>query len=102
MNRLGHPSLRVIDVEDIEHEQWGYRPYEFVYVFWGANRQRPLYVGRTWDPGTRLASHRSRAWFKDAVTVWVASFEPNRVASAERRLIADLNPIHNIKRRPTR
>jgi hypothetical protein len=72
----------------------------YVYIAWGENHERPLYVGKGNRPFTRIGLHL-------ALTKWageVRSFEchafltPEAALEAEIEAIYELNPIYNVRR----
>jgi hypothetical protein len=72
----------------------------YVYVAWGHDRTRPLYVGKSREPLNRIGRHlRGTAWGAEVVEWDMVSFasEPDAVL-AEARAIHQLNPIHNVQR----
>ncbi len=93
-----HPGVLTLRCpEDIVQRQWleGRTGEEYVYFFWGRPR-RPLYIGRTWDPGYRLAAHRQKSWFEEASRVVVVPYLTSADAvAAEKQWISECNPVHN-------
>ena len=75
----------------------------YVYVAWGSDRSRPLYVGKARNPYDRIATHmRQKPWIGDVVEWECRGFPDERTAEyAEIEAIAALNPIHNVIRRMT-
>src|SRR5688500_9234151 len=72
----------------------------YVYVAWGHDRTRPLYVGKSREPLNRIGRHlRATAWGADVVEWELLAFDSELVAlSAESLAIHQLDPIHNIIR----
>lgn len=75
----------------------------WVYVGWGAERSRPLYVGKARKPWSRFLFHLSHTEWAAEVVEWEChGFPTERQAeTAEIEAIHDLNPIHNFQRRLT-
>ena len=75
----------------------------YVYVAWGNDRSRPLYVGKARHPYARIATHmREKSWASD-VEEWECHGFPSEGDAewVEIEAIAALNPIHNVIRRWT-
>ena len=72
----------------------------YVYVAWGHDRARPLYVGKSREPLNRIGRHlRSTAWGADVVEWDLYAFDSEGGAlDAEARAIHELNPVHNVAR----
>jgi hypothetical protein len=75
----------------------------YVYVAWGVNRDRPLYIGKAVTPTERIIYHVRHASWAAEVEEWeVHGFPTAELAEAiEIEAIHDLNPIHNVMRRMT-
>lgn len=75
----------------------------YVYVAWGADLERPLYVGKTRNFLGRMANHaRDSLWYVEANRVELHAFQTAEDAElAEIEAIFALNPIHNRMRRMT-
>jgi hypothetical protein len=76
----------------------------YVYVAWGVNRDRPLYIGKAVTPTERIMWHvRNASWAAEVEEWEVHGFPTAELAEAiEIEAIHDLNPIHNVMRRWTR
>jgi len=75
----------------------------YVYVAWGQDEVRPLYVGKARNPWARIATHmRHKSWIADVVRWEAHGFPTEKLAlEAEDEAIHALNPIHNgIRRLP--
>ena len=72
----------------------------YVYIGWGHDRSRPLYVGKSREPLNRIGRHlRTTAWGADVVEWELLSFDSEMAAlDAEARAIHQLDPIHNVAR----
>jgi hypothetical protein len=72
----------------------------YVYIAWGHDRSRPLYVGKSREPLNRIGRHlRATAWGASVVEWELYSFDSELAAlNAEARAIHALNPVHNIAR----
>lgn len=72
----------------------------YVYVAWGHDRTRPLYVGKSREPLARIGRHlRTTAWASDVVEWDLYAFDSEDGAlDAESRAIHELNPVHNVIR----
>lgn len=72
----------------------------YVYVAWGRNRQRPLYVGKTNLPMGRIGNHfRDSVWARRVQAFNCYGFQTEREAlQAELRAIKELNPVYNVIR----
>lgn len=72
----------------------------YVYVAWGHDRTRPLYVGKSREPLNRIGRHlRGTAWGAEVVEWELLAFDSELVAlDAEARAIHQLNPVHNVAR----
>jgi hypothetical protein len=72
----------------------------YVYVGWGHDRSRPLYVGKSREPLNRIGRHlRQTAWGASVVDWELYAFGSELEAlDAESRAIHELDPIHNIAR----
>jgi hypothetical protein len=75
----------------------------YVYVAWGRNRERPLYVGKAVTPTERIMYHVRHAPWAAEVEEWEVHGFPtaDNAEWAEIEAIHDLNPIHNVMRRMT-
>lgn len=76
----------------------------YVYVAWGEDRARPLYVGKARNPWTRMAQHMSipAPWTAEMVELECHAFPTERMAqAAEIEAIQALDPIYNRMRRLT-
>jgi hypothetical protein len=88
-----------------DHELWITVPQRrrdrfYVYIAWGEDRSRPLYVGKgnsIWD---RIGHHMlNKRWADDVVEFECHAFPTMLDAlEAEKNTIEDLNPIHNVLR----
>lgn len=77
----------------------------WVYVAWGEDRKRPLYVGKARDPLGRLAQHSRipMPWVEELVELECHAFPNEAMAgAAEIEAIQCLNSIHNRMRRLTK
>jgi len=76
----------------------------YVYLAWGEDRSRPLYIGKAKNPWARIATHMYQKPWRGDVVAWEAhGFPSERMAEAiEIEAIAHFNPIHNSTRRMTR
>lgn len=76
----------------------------YVYIAWGEDRSRPLYVGKARNPWSRISTHmHQRPWQADVVAWEAHGFPSEGLAEAvEIEAIAHFNPIHNSMRRMTR
>lgn len=74
-----------------------------VYVAWGADRARPLYIGKSRSFFARAGFHRQVAEWSPLVEEWeIYAFPTEEDAIAvEIEAIHDLNPIYNRQRRMT-
>ena len=72
----------------------------YVYIAWGHDRSRPLYVGKSREPLNRMGRHlRSTAWGSEVVEWEMLAFSSEHDAlDGEAWAIHQLNPIHNIAR----
>lgn len=72
----------------------------YVYVAWGHDRSRPLYVGKSREPLNRIGRHlRGTAWGSEVIEWDMVAFGTEGEAiRAEARAIHELNPIHNVQR----
>lgn len=70
----------------------------YVYVAWGADREHPLYVGKSKTPLARLGSHSDRArWYPEAVEFELFAFRSEVEAlTAESLAIVELRPTFNV------
>lgn len=78
-----------------------FRPDRFyVYIAWGEDRQRPLYVGKGNRPFTRLGLHLALAKWADQARSFEchAFLSPEAALEAEIEAIHELNPIYNVIR----
>lgn len=69
----------------------------YVYIAWGADRARPLYVGKANNIFSRFGTHLHQApWTHDVIEVECFGFHNEGAAyAAESEAIHALNPIHN-------
>jgi excinuclease UvrABC nuclease subunit len=75
----------------------------YVYVAWGEDRTRPLYIGRAVNLWRRFEQHAQwkAAWVAEVVELECYEFPTERMADmAETDAILALNPVHNVVRRP--
>jgi hypothetical protein len=72
----------------------------YVYVAWGNDRGRPLYVGKGNRPTIRIGLHLARAkWVDEVVEFECHAFSSSEEAlEAEKCAIYELNPIYNVIR----
>lgn len=96
-----HPSFfsdaRVFGPAELDAQRWpkgGITPH-YVYHL-ARSGGRCLYVGITWDPLTRLRTHRRRSWWRQVSTIRVSAVPDEQVArQIEKLLIARHRPTHN-------
>lgn len=76
----------------------------YVYVAWGSDESRPLYIGKSSNVLARLGQHSTvQPWYPDAVRFELHTFESSKAAEdAETEAIYELNPIYNRQRLPTK
>ena len=70
----------------------------YVYIAWGADRTRPLYIGRAVNLWRRFEQHAQwkAQWVAEVVELECRAFPSAEMAeSAERDAILEMNPIHN-------
>jgi len=72
----------------------------YVYVAWGEDRTRPLYIGKSREPIGRIGRHlREALWCYEVRSFDFYAFVTELGAlDAEARAIRELNPIHNVMR----
>jgi len=72
----------------------------YVYVAWGEDLTRPLYVGKSREPIGRIGRHlREALWCYDVRSFDFYAFATEGAAlDAEGRAIFELNPVHNVVR----
>lgn len=72
----------------------------YVYIAWGADRSRPLYVGKGDRPFIRIGLHLASAkWAPEVVEYEAHAFGSAAEAlEAEKAAIYELDPIHNVIR----
>ena len=70
----------------------------YVYIAWGRDRERPLYVGQSRQLHDRIGTHlRDAPWRKSVLRFEVYAFTTAADAlEAESDAIASLHPIHNL------
>ena len=75
----------------------------YVYQLWAG--EECLYVGMTFQPGSRLHSHFFKPWFAGVTRIEISAYDDRDAGMlAEKRLIQDLMPPLNTAHtgRPTR
>lgn len=72
----------------------------YVYIAWGEDRTRPLYIGKSREPIGRIGRHlREATWCYDVRSFDFYAFVTELGAlDAEARAIRELDPVHNVMR----
>lgn len=76
----------------------------YVYVAWGADEARPLYIGKSSNVLNRLGQHSSvQPWYPETVRFEFHAFESAKAAQdAETEAIFAFDPVWNRQRRATK